>query len=224
MAGTGVQQTGQATRQHNLDSTSGTSHYSTVNAANALTSLRLVLSPVFFIFAYLPLWGGGQLAVLSMVVLWLLFLFIEVSDILDGVVARSQGIVSDVGKLLDPFADVVSRLTYFVVFTAFSIMPVWMFLLILYREVGIIFVRMLMIRDGIALAARAGGKTKAVMYAVSSGLGLLLLMHVRLGVFHGLMPALPWVVLGAFGLSVLLSWASFVDYLIILYRHYRRTA
>lgn len=195
-----------------------------MNIANAVTSLRLVLSPVFFVFAFLPIWAGGAFAVLSTVVLWLLFAFIEISDVLDGMVARSQGIVSDVGKLLDPFADVVSRLTYFVVFTAFSIMPVWMFLLILYREVGIIFVRMLMIRDGIALAARTGGKTKAVMYAVSAGLGLLMLMHVRLGTFHYLMPALPWAVLGAFGLSVLLAWASFIDYLIILGRHYRHTS
>ncbi len=192
-----------------------------VNAANALTSLRLVLSPVFFFFAFLPVWTSGGFAILSTVVLWILFVFIEVSDVLDGMVARSQGIVSDVGKLLDPFADVVSRLTYFVVFAAFSVMPVWMFLLILYREVGIIFVRMMMIRDGVALAARAGGKTKAVMYAVSAGLALLMLMHARLSVFHGLMPALPWIVLGAFALSVLLSWASFIDYLVIVYRHYR---
>lgn len=206
----------------NLDSTGGSGHYSVVNVANAVTSLRLVLSPVFFFIAFLPIWSGGRFALLSTVVLWLLYAFIEISDVLDGMVARSQGIVSDVGKLLDPFADVVSRLTYFVVFSAFAIMPVWMFLLILYREVGIIFVRMLMIRDGIALAARAGGKTKAVLYAVSAGLGLLMLMHVRLGSFPGLMPALPWVVFGAFGLSVLMSWASFIDYLIILYRHYRQ--
>lgn len=204
----------------NLDMHRRSSHYGEVNAANALTALRLVLSPVFFLIAYLPVWAGSSLAIISTIVLWVLFVFIEVSDILDGIVARAHGIVSDVGKLLDPFADVVSRLTYFVVFAAFSIMPVWMFLLILYREVGIIFVRMMMIRDGVTLAARAGGKTKAVMYAVSAGLGLVMLMHVRLGIMHFLMPALPWVVLGAFGLSVVLSWASFIDYLVILYRHY----
>lgn len=143
---------------------------------------------------------------------------------LDGMVARAQGIVSDMGKLLDPFADVVSRLTYFVVFVALSIMPVWMFLLIMYREVGIIFVRMLMIRDGIALAARKGGKTKAVMYAVSAGLGLVMLMYLRMGAFAAFMPALSWVVWSAFAISVFLSWASFLDYLIILYRHYNRPA
>jgi len=191
-----------------------------VNAANALTSLRLVLSPLFFVFAFLPYWTSGQFAVLSTVLLWTIFVLVELSDMLDGAVARAQGIVSDLGKLLDPFADVVSRLTYFLVFTVFQIMPAWMFVLILWREVGIIFVRMMMIRDGVALAARKGGKTKAVMYAVSSGFGLLMLMHLRMQNLHGFMPWLPWVTMGAFLVSVILAWGSFIDYLIILRRHY----
>ncbi|HKK49868.1 MAG TPA: CDP-alcohol phosphatidyltransferase family protein [Alkalispirochaeta sp.] len=191
-----------------------------MNAANALTSLRLVLSPLFFVFAFLPYWTSGQFAVLSTVLLWTIFVLVELSDMLDGAVARAQGIVSDLGKLLDPFADVVSRLTYFLVFTVFQIMPAWMFVLILWREVGIIFVRMMMIRDGVALAARKGGKTKAVMYAVSSGFGLLMLMHLRMQNLHGFMPWLPWVTMGAFLVSVILAWGSFIDYLIILRRHY----
>jgi CDP-diacylglycerol--glycerol-3-phosphate 3-phosphatidyltransferase len=193
-----------------------------VNIANALTSLRLVLSPIFFVFAFLPYWDARRFGLVSTIALWIIFVLVEISDVLDGAVARSRGIVSDLGKLLDPFADVVSRLTYFLVFAAFNIMPVWMFVLIMYQEVSIIFVRMMMMRDGVALAARKGGKTKAVMYAVSSGLGLLLLMHLRLGNLHGLMPALPWVVMGAFGVSVLLAWGSFIDYLIVLRNHYRQ--
>ncbi len=192
-----------------------------MNVANFITSLRLYLSPLFFVAAFLPYWTSGRFALITTILLWILFVVIELSDMLDGMVARRQKIVSDLGKLLDPFADVVSRLTYFVVFTAFSIMPVWMFILILYREVGIIFVRMMMMKDGVALAARKGGKLKAVMYAVSAGLGLLMLMHLRLQNLHVLMPGLPWVAIGAFGLSVLLSWTSMIDYLIILRRHYR---
>lgn len=192
-----------------------------MNIANLLTSLRIVLSPVFFVFAFLPLWGGSGFAPVSVVALWVLFIVIELTDLFDGIAARALGIVSDLGKLLDPFSDVVSRLTYFIVFTAFSIMPVWMFTLILYREVGIIFVRMMMTREGIALAARAGGKLKAVLYAVSTALGLLMLTHVRLGIFHNLMPTLPWVVLGTFGAAVLVAWISFADYLILVIRHFK---
>jgi len=194
-----------------------------VNIANQVTSLRLYLSPLFFVFAFLPEWSHGRYALLSTVVLWVLFAIIEISDAVDGAVARGMGIVSDLGKLLDPFADVVSRLTYFVVFAALSIMPVWMFILIMYREVGIIFLRMMMIRDGVALAARKGGKTKAVMYAVSAGIALLVLMHQRLGTLPVLYPTLEWAVLIAFGISVLLSWISMVDYLIVIRRHYRES-
>lgn len=193
-----------------------------MNAANALTSLRLVLSPVFFLFAALPYWTSGRYALLSTVVLWVIFVLVELSDVLDGAVARAQGIVSDLGKLLDPFADVVSRLTYFLVFTVFNIMPAWMFVLIMYREVGIIFVRMMMMRDGVALAARKGGKLKAVVYAVSSGIGLLMLMHLRLQNLHGFMPWLPWAAIFTFGLAVALAWGSFIDYLIVLRKHYAR--
>lgn len=153
--------------------------------------------------------------------MWILFAVIELSDILDGTIARRLNIVSDVGKLLDPFADVVSRLTYFVVFAAFSIMPVWIFILIMYREIGIIFLRMMLVRDGIALAARKGGKLKAVMYAVSAGFGLLMLMHLRIGNLESLMPVLPWVTLASFGLAVALSWISMIDYIIVIRRHYR---
>lgn len=192
-----------------------------MNIANVVTTFRIVLSPVFFVFAFLPLWGGSRFAHMSVVALWMVFVIIELTDLFDGIIARALGIVSDLGKLLDPFSDVVSRLTYFVVFTAFSIMPVWMFTLILYREVGIIFVRMMMTREGIALAARAGGKFKAVLYAVSTAFGLLMLTHVRLGVFHDLMPALPWVVLSTFGAAVLVAWISFADYLALVIRYFR---
>ena len=179
------------------------------------------MSPLFFFFAYLPFWTAGRFNLLSIVMLWILFVLMEISDMLDGAVARSTGVVSDIGKLLDPFADVVSRLTSFLVFATFSIMPVWMFVLIMYRELGIIFVRMLMVRDGVTLAARRGGKTKTVVYAVSTALGLLMLTHLRLRNLHGLMPQLPWLTIGAFGVSVIFSWGSFADYLVVLRRHYR---
>jgi len=192
-----------------------------VNIANLITSLRLYLSPIFFVVAFIPHWTSGRFALASTVVLWVLFAITELSDMVDGMVARRQKIVSDLGKLMDPFADVITHLTYFVVFVSFSIMPAWMFVLILYREVGIMFVRMLMMKDGVALAARKGGKVKTVMYVVSSGLGLLVLTHARLGNLSGLMPALRWITVGAFGVSVALCWGSMIDYLIILRRHYR---
>ena len=192
-----------------------------MNLANLLTSIRLVLSPVFFVVAYLPYWAGHRFALPTTIVLWVLFFVMETSDLLDGIVARRRGIVSDVGKVLDPFADVVGHLTFFLIFAAFSIIPIWMFLLLMYREIGIIFVRILMIRENIALAARRGGKIKTALYACGSVLGLLMLGHIRLGNLHRLMPMLPWVTMLVFLLAIVMAWGSFFDYLIVLRRQMR---
>ena len=192
-----------------------------MNPANLLTSVRLVLSPVFFVVAYLPYWAGHRFALPTTIVLWVLFFIMEATDLLDGMVARRHGIVSDIGKLLDPFADVIGHLTFFLVFASFSIIPIWMFLLLMYREIGIIFVRILLIREKIALAARWGGKIKTTLYAFGSVLGLLMLGHIRLGNLHRLMPMLPWATMLVFLLAILMSWGSFFDYLGVLRRHMR---
>lgn len=195
-----------------------------MNLPNLITGFRIVVSPVFFLLALVPSWVGDlEAGVVFVISLWLLFFLMEISDIADGYVARKQGTVSDIGKLLDPFADVVSRLTYFVVFVAIEVMPVWMFLLIMYREVGIIFLRMMMVRMGITLAARGGGKLKTVLYAVSGGMGLLLLSSLYAGWFPSLMPWLPQVTVIVFGFAVFLAWLSFIDYL-LLYVRYRRVS
>lgn len=191
-----------------------------MNLANALTASRLVLSPVFFILFFLPEWTGSYQLV-TVVLLWVVFLAIELSDVLDGAVARRQNIVSDLGKLLDPFADVISRLTYFVTFAAVGIMPVWIVLLILYREYTIIFLRMMMYRTGTAMAARKGGKLKAVFYAIAGGAGILVAMArwiEPLSPFQGPIEVFAMVV---FLISLFLAYLSLSDYLIVFFRHMR---
>ena len=118
---------------------------------NKLTVLRLILSPIFFVVYFLPDWTGGGGGISAAAVL-LIFVVIEVSDVLDGYFARRLGLVSDIGKVIDPFADVMSRMTYFFCFTLAGLMPAWIFLLLIYRELGATFLRMLLIRRGIALA------------------------------------------------------------------------
>lgn len=188
--------------------------------ADAVTSFRLIVSPLFLVLAFLPFWSE-QTAAPAIIALWVLFALMEFSDVIDGTVARTLKQVSDMGKLLDPFADVISRLTYFAVFASLGVMPAWMMILIMYREVGIMFVRMVMYRDGIALAARRGGKAKAVMYAVAGGLGILILSNRYLGWLSAYTAVLKTTALVVFGLSVLFAWVSFLDYLIVFSAHRR---
>ena len=149
-----------------------------------------------------------------MILLWLLFWVIEISDFVDGKIARSSSAVSDFGKLFDPFADVFARVTYFVCFAFSGIMPLWVFLIILYREFGILFLRMMLSFKGVTMGARPGGKLKAGLYMISGMLSLLLVSLERLSLFASVVPALRVLVLTAFILAAVLSVASFIDYLL----------
>ena len=155
-----------------------------MNLPTKLTVTRMVLTPLYLVVFFLPFWFGtdSSLPILNKVsalFLILLFIICEFTDFLDGYIARKYNLVTDLGKLLDPFSDVLIRITYFLGFSYIGFMPIWAFALILYREFGILFVRMLSIKRGIVVPANIWGKGKAVLYAVSTVVGLLFLFFDR---------------------------------------------
>ncbi len=183
-----------------------------MNLPNKLTIGRLILSPVFFAVFFIPVWTG-RFSESSVYVLIAVFLGIEVSDFLDGYIARKYDIVTDLGKVLDPFADVVSRLTYFLCFASTGIMPLWIFLVLMYRELGIIFFRMVMMKKGVVVAASIWGKLKAVTYAVGGFLGVLVVFIERTGYLSGISAGLSVVTLVVFIAAAFASLASFATYI-----------
>lgn len=185
-----------------------------MNIPNLLTSFRIYLSPLFFLSFFFPIWTGvGYLP--AIVILWFLYVVIEVSDMVDGSVARALDQVTDLGKLLDPFADVVARLTYFVCFVATGIMPAWAFILIMYRELGISFLRMMMFKEGFALAAKTGGKLKAVFYAVAGWAGLFIHTCRSLSLFTDFLDIFLLIARILFAIASVLALASFLDYFLV---------
>jgi len=179
--------------------------------ADKLTASRLVLAPVFFA-TYT--WGKGLGVVPYIAILWLLFIVMEVSDLLDGLAARREGTVSDFGKLFDPYADVFARITYFVCFAFDGIMPVWVLVLVLYRELSINFIRMLLAQRGIAMGARPGGKLKSAMYMVAGGASLLLVSLSKLALLEPLHSGLAIAIYALYVIAGLLAIVSFADYFI----------
>jgi len=138
--------------------------------ANRITFFRIALAPVFAgLFSAWAFWRDP----LWLVPLWLVFLVSEVSDIADGWVARKLGETSDLGKVLDPFSDVLSRLTIFVCLLTVGIAPLWFVLVVLYREVSMTFLRMLIVQQGVVQGASTGGKVKAWLYFFASLAGLI---------------------------------------------------
>lgn len=181
-----------------------------MTTADKVTLSRILLAPLFFIIYRLR----GSAPLPGIVLLWALYWAMEISDYIDGRIARASSEVSDFGKLFDPFADVMARVTYFVCFAFEGIMPLWVLLIILYREFGIQFLRMLLSFRGIAMGARPGGKLKAGLYMVS---GLLALLFVTLEIIPGLrnLSGILYVIVQvSFFAAGFVSLASFVDYLV----------
>ncbi len=182
-----------------------------MNLPNKLTVLRLILSPLYFIVFFIPVWTGTGETV-SAFLLLAIFIVIELSDVLDGHIARARNLVTDIGKVLDPFADVFSRMTYFICFSSVGLMPVWILIILIYRELAITFLRMFMMRKGVAMAASIWGKLKAVFYALSGIVGLAAVVAERASASSPYLELLRTASFLVFLIAAIASVASFLVY------------
>ena len=181
-----------------------------MNLPTKITVFRIILAPVFFVLYFIPEWTGAFMHQ-SVYILLSMFILMELSDVLDGYIARKYDMVTDLGKILDPFSDVISRLTFFICFAFSGIMPLWTLVVIIYRELSITFMRMMMMGRGTAMAASIWGKAKAVTYTLA-GIGGFVVMGIRrLGVADSL-PAVETAAVVLFVLAAFASAASFLTY------------
>ena len=173
------------------------------NLPNALTVLRILLVPVF---GSMLLVDGGANAGQRFAALGV-FVVAMITDRIDGDLARSRGLVTDVGKLLDPIADKALLGMAFVGLSLIGLVPWWVTVLVLAREVGVTVVRFVVIRHGVMPAGR-GGKVKTFAQAVA--LSLLVLPA-------WVMPAgqvWRWAAYIVLVVAVLLTVATGLDYLV----------
>jgi CDP-diacylglycerol--glycerol-3-phosphate 3-phosphatidyltransferase len=136
-----------------------------VTIAHYFTLLRLVLVPLFALVYLHPSWLFIDLKQVSWILIGILALS-ELSDACDGYLARKLNQVTDLGKILDPMADSLSRLGVFFCFTQGEVqMPLEIPFLMLYRDVCVSTLRTVCALHGVALAARWSGKVKAAVQA-----------------------------------------------------------
>lgn len=187
-----------------------------MNLPNKLTVLRLIMVPVFFIAFSLPTWFGPGAEMISVVLMLICYVTAELSDLLDGKIARKYNLVTDLGKVMDPFADTLSHLTFFVCFFGSGIMPGVALIIIMWREFSILFLRMLMMGKGTAMPANIWGKSKTVLYAITSILSIIYLVA---GFFApGDWQSAYYIVLQVFfylaALASLLSFTTYLNFII----------
>lgn len=133
-----------------------------MNLPNKLSLIRCALTPVFM--ACMLINFPYHYAVALVV-----FIVASLTDMWDGKIARKYGLITNLGKFLDPLADKALTTAAFICFVAEFNEPTlpWALMLILTREFMVTSVRLLAAKDGVVVAASFAGKLKTVMQMVS---------------------------------------------------------
>jgi CDP-diacylglycerol--glycerol-3-phosphate 3-phosphatidyltransferase len=172
-----------------------------LNAANALTLLRLLLVPVFVVL----LASDGGRSVGWRIAAAGVFAVAVVTDRIDGDLARRRGLVTEAGKIADPLADKALIGAALCELSVLGSLPWVITGIVLTRELAITVLRFVVIRRGVIPVSR-GGKVKTTLQAVAIGLYVLPLGAVAAG------PALGAARLAVMAAAVLVTLATGADY------------
>lgn len=172
------------------------------NAPNIITGARIVATP-FFIWMLLA--DHGEMGPLRWAAA-VFFVAAIATDAWDGHLARSRGLITDLGKLLDPIADKFLTGGALVGLSILGELPWWVTIVVLVREVGIT-VHRLFEAHSVVVAAAWMGKLKTVAQSVAIALALFPFATV-LGDW------VVWVNIVTMTIAVALTIASGVDYVV----------
>jgi CDP-diacylglycerol--glycerol-3-phosphate 3-phosphatidyltransferase len=147
---------------------------------NLLSLFRIALVPALVYLLRDPGRLAGALAAI-------LFILGSLSDYYDGYLARKHGIVTTLGKFLDPLADKLLVVSVLIMLVAMPCpadlvtpceprVPAWLVVLIVGRELAVTGLRSIASSEGITLGAEELGKYKTIfqIFALTG-----LLVHYR---------------------------------------------
>ena len=152
--------------------------------------------------------------------LWLAFAIMivcELTDWLDGFMARRTGSVSMAGKILDPMADSLYRIGVFVALVSNGWMPLWMLVIMIVRDVGISELRLMAQRKGLTVGARVSGKIKAIVQGLAQ-FAVVFCYAITAGQIDGYVFAFVHALLW---LATLVTLWSLIDYTLGVFRALR---
>jgi CDP-diacylglycerol--glycerol-3-phosphate 3-phosphatidyltransferase len=176
------------------------------NVANALTTLRIVLVPLF---AWLLLReGGGDEA--SRWWAAVVFAAAIATDRVDGDLARRRNVVTDFGKMMDPIADKALTGMAFIGLSVIGELWWWVTVIVLGREWGVTLLRFWVIRYGVIAASR-GGKIKTALQGFAL-CGLIMPLHNFGGPLHTLRELAWWISIALMAAAVAATLVTGLDY------------
>lgn len=179
-----------------------------LNVPNALTLARILVIPVVLWLLDLGTPAAGVTAAL-------VYTGAMITDLLDGFLARRLGVVSVLGKFLDPLADKLLVMACLVWMVPMGRIDAWVVVLLLSREIAVTGLRSIASSEGVVIAAGRDGKSKTALQM----LGILNLMlgfpfHLHFGPFDmGVVDLVP-VGRVLIYLSLFFSFTSAAEYVV----------
>ncbi|MEA1951460.1 MAG: CDP-diacylglycerol--glycerol-3-phosphate 3-phosphatidyltransferase [Planctomycetota bacterium] len=144
------------------------------NIPNQLTCSRIVLAIVMFCFLEFEFYLTGMV----------LFIVAASTDWIDGYYARKYGMVTTLGRILDPFADKVIICGAFIYLVASPVMletpwglRAWMVVVIIGRELLVTAIRSFIEQQGSDFSAKQSGKWKMLLQCIAAGASLFYLSY-----------------------------------------------
>jgi CDP-diacylglycerol--glycerol-3-phosphate 3-phosphatidyltransferase (EC 2.7.8.5) len=125
------------------------------NLPNSITLLRICVIPVLFLILLSP---GRTLSLLIAIV----FIIAALTDLLDGYIARRYGMVTKIGKFLDPIADKIIVSTAMILMIPIGRIPAWIVAVIIIRDITVNGVRSISSSDDSVVSASKLGKQKTL--------------------------------------------------------------
>jgi len=126
-----------------------------MNLPNKLTVSRIILTFVFMFFIFSKGLTSKGLALV-------IFVAAALTDLFDGMIAKSRNLITDFGRIMDPIADKILVLAAFLSFIQLQLIPAWCVIVIIGRELLITSLRLFAFSKGVVIAASKSGKHKTV--------------------------------------------------------------
>lgn len=132
---------------------------------NILTTIRLCAIPIMAWFIYQS--GKSESESYGMIA-FVFFLAIWITDVVDGFVARKFDMVSDFGKIYDPFVDKLFQFTTALMLLIIRRIPAWVVVFMLTKEVIMILVGAYLLQQkNLVVHSKWYGKASTVLFVIA---------------------------------------------------------
>lgn len=145
-----------------------------MNIPNKLTVSRFLLTVAFLVVIFSDVRYHESAALV-------LFGMASLTDYFDGKIARRDKLITNFGILMDPLADKILVCSAFIAFVGRGLIPAWMVVIIVARELAITGLRLLAASKNVVLAAEGYGKHKTVSQITAILSVLVLTSHSQWG-------------------------------------------